>query len=202
MCGESELRTIPAFGRCDYDAWNICQNCHEELVYTKGLAYTILEENRATRQVTGPGVGNSTLTEMIIPPYIEGRRVVAVSGLGYNDTLVSVTLPDTLERIGERAFSNCTSLIDVVIPESVEQIGEEAFRGCSSLQSVTFSENCRIKALEYRVFEGCSALCYFKIPESIRTIRKNTFDGCSSLRVLDNDIVYVDNWAVAWEYHG
>ena len=201
-CGESELQTIPALGRCDYDAWNICKNCHEELVYTKGLAYTILEENRETCRVTGPGVGNSTLTELIIPPYIEGRRVVAVSGLGYNDTLVSVTLPDTLKTIEERAFRGCTSLIDIVIPEGVEQIGSWAFYECTSLQSVTFSEDCRIEVLEYRVFEGCSALCYFKIPESIRTIRRNTFDGCTSLRVLDKDIVYVDNWAVAWEYHG
>ena len=45
-----------------------------------------------------------------------------------------------LEKIGDYAFSYCSSLKSIIIPNSVTEIGEEAFYGCSSLASVTIPE--------------------------------------------------------------
>ena len=48
------------------------------------------------------------------------------------------TIPNGVTRIGEYAFSGCTSLASVTIPASVTRIGGFAFDGCTSLTSVTF----------------------------------------------------------------
>ncbi len=54
----------------------------------------------------------------------------------YNDTSLSyVSLPDTLESIGTRAFEN-TALENVVIPESVKTVKSSAFAGIEKLKKV------------------------------------------------------------------
>ena len=50
--------------------------------------------------------------------------------------IYSVSLPDSLEYIGEGAFTNCGYLRELVIPDGVKHIGSSAFEGCISLQSV------------------------------------------------------------------
>ena len=44
-----------------------------------------------------------------------------------NSEFVSVTLPESLTRIGYDAFINCTNLREITIPKSVKSIGENAF---------------------------------------------------------------------------
>lgn len=44
-----------------------------------------------------------------------------------NSGLTAIILPSTIERIGTRAFKNCTSLSACTIPESLKTMGVEAF---------------------------------------------------------------------------
>ena len=55
------------------------------------------------------------------------------------DELVSVSLPDTLQKIGSMAFYNCSNLTEIQIPESVTAIDSYAFADCSGLKTVTFA---------------------------------------------------------------
>ena len=50
-----------------------------------------------------------------------------------NYNFITVKLPSTLKRIGDFAFTGCTSLESVSIPDSVEYIGYGAFALCTSL---------------------------------------------------------------------
>ena len=50
--------------------------------------------------------------------------------------MTSVTIPNSVTRIGISAFSGCSSLTSVTIPNSVTIIYHEAFAKCSNLEDV------------------------------------------------------------------
>jgi hypothetical protein len=62
----------------------------------------------------------------------EGRREEGC------EALVSITIPDSVTRIGEAAFVLCTNLTAITIPKSVTRIGWSAFEECPNLTRVTF----------------------------------------------------------------
>ena len=51
--------------------------------------------------------------------------------------MTSVTIPNSVTKIGKSAFSGCNSLTNVNIPNSVTTIGDSAFYGCTRLISVS-----------------------------------------------------------------
>ena len=56
------------------------------------------------------------------------------------ETLINITIPNSVFEIAEDAFRYCTSLTDIVIPDNVMSIGDEAFYNCSRLTSVTIGK--------------------------------------------------------------
>ncbi len=50
-----------------------------------------------------------------------------------------LVLPDTLTRIGEKAFSGCAVLENVVLPHGLTEIGANAFEGCGGLKLAMFA---------------------------------------------------------------
>ena len=63
-----------------------------------------------------------------------GDGFEAIGNMGAFPALEAVTLPDTLERVNERAFRGCRSLRELTIPESVTYIGQDAFHDCTNLE--------------------------------------------------------------------
>ena len=51
----------------------------------------------------------------------------------------TVSVPETVVRIGVCAFYGCTALTSITVPESVESIGENAFAGCTNLAGITYA---------------------------------------------------------------
>ena len=51
--------------------------------------------------------------------------------------LVSITLPENITKIGEKAFYDCTGLTTIVIPQNVSFIGDYAFEGCNAMKTIT-----------------------------------------------------------------
>ncbi len=60
-------------------------------------------------------LGTCTDTDVVIPAVSpDGDTVIGIDGSAFADTdITSVTLPNTIEEIGRKAFNNCTSLTDV-----------------------------------------------------------------------------------------
>lgn len=86
-----------------------------------------------------------------------------------------------LTTIGGNAFDCCEALKSITIPASVETIGEYCFELCSALESVTYEEGCELTAIEGYAFRGCSALKNIIIPASVGTIGEYCFASCSAL---------------------
>ncbi len=99
-----------------------------------------------------------TTPEIYIPTTINGHTVVTIERLAFYkmDNLKSITLPDTITKIGDNAFLNCKSLVSINIPSGVTEIGTAAFYGCESLKS--FTVPAKVKNIGLTSFERCLSL--------------------------------------------
>ena len=89
-------------------------------------------------------------TTLLSNTYENGVGILSFSGdvtnmqrkniLSYHNLqkLTSITLPNTLQSIGEQVFNGATGLTSIVIPDSVTTMGNDVFHNCYSLTSVTF----------------------------------------------------------------
>ncbi len=82
----------------------------------------------------------------------EGTEVICDGAFFFN-YLLSVTIPNSVKSIGDRAFKWCFFLQSVTIPNSVTSIGDEAFSDCNSLQSVTIPNS--VKSIGNSAFSLC-----------------------------------------------
>jgi len=100
----------------------------------------------------------------------------------------SVILPNTLTAIGTQAFWG-SSLVSISIPASVETIEGGAFCRCTALQTVTFEKGSKLKTIKSGsiwsgVFESCTSLTSIEIPASVETIGWIAFRNCTSLQTV------------------
>ena len=117
----------------------------------------------------------------------------------------SVVIPDSVVRIGNWAFSGCTSLKSVTmgngvaqigfdafygtgltsvsLPDSVTEIGSGAFRNCASLTSVKLSS--RLTVIPDHLFYGCESLESISVPDSVTQIQKLAFGRCAALKTVE-----------------
>jgi hypothetical protein len=133
---------------------------------------------------------NPALTEIIIPDSI---FKIGARAFAFSPKLARVTLGNNLAAIPPRAFYECTSLKEIVLPDSVTTISENAFSDCTALKTITLGR--RLASLENSAFSGCSALTEIVIPERVSTIGENVFAGCRSLaniRVDEKNEHYAD----------
>ena len=93
----------------------------------------------------------------------------------------SVILPNTLTAIGTQAFWG-SSLVSISIPASVEEIRGSAFFGCSSLKTETFEKGSKLKT--GAGFSHCTSLTTIEIPASVETIGQYAFNDCTSLHTV------------------
>ena len=115
-------------------------------------------------------------TFVTIPDSVTKIGESAFSG---SANLTSVTVPNTVTSIGERAFSGCSGLTDITIPNSVTSIGNSAFYGCTNLTSVTIPDT--ITSIGPSAFERCSRLTDITIPDAVTSIDQLAFYNCSGL---------------------
>ena len=125
-----------------------------------------------------------------------------------NDYISTCTINENTKVIADKAFYYCHDLESVTMPESVESIGQYAFSNCSSLKYNIYdnakylgnSENpyvalikakdtsitdCTIndstKVIADYAFQYCRSLIEVTIPDSIINIGNYSFSNCGSL---------------------
>ncbi len=91
----------------------------------------------------------------------------------------NAVLPDSVIRIGDCAFKNCSGVTGVMLPDSIESIGDEAFYLCSGLTEIAIPDG--MTTIGISVFEGCSSLIRATIPDSVTSIGDFAFALCTNL---------------------
>ena len=106
--------------------------------------------------------------------------VTTIGNFAFADcTAKTVSIPESVESIGEGAFYACSSLTDVTIPGSVESIGKQAFIYCTALEKVIIKEG--VENIETGAFYSCTALTEVAISGSVESIGNIAFQDCVSL---------------------
>ncbi len=108
----------------------------------------------------------------------DGTRIIGVSAF---KNLREVTIPDSVETIGDYAFGHCP-LVSVAIPDSVTSIGTGAFYCCKKLTGIRLPAG--ISAIPKMAFDGCTALTAVDLPDSLTEIGPNAFYNCRKLTSL------------------
>lgn len=122
---------------------------------------------------------------IVIPSSYQGVPVTAIAdnafGVDYSiiRKIKSITIPDTIKKIGSSAFRHCSYLTSIIIPDSVTSIGEGAFYGCGSLTIVTIPDS--VTSIGNEAFYGCTGLTSITIPNSVTSIGSSAFSGCNGL---------------------
>lgn len=95
----------------------------------------------------------------------------------YSPSEEEAPLPVT--EIGYEAFMECGRLYSVTMPDSITKIADRAFMGCP-FSEIEISENCT--SIGYGAFAMCSALKEITVPDSVTFLDERAFYGCSSLK--------------------
>ena len=147
-------------------------------------------------------------TEAVIPDTIEGLSVINVAPHAFQDCseLTSVTLPDTLENLGERAFWNCSKLAEIHIPPTLTVLSRNMFEGClwweeqlkageyvivnsvllapSKVSKGTRSIPEGVTKIGEYAFSNDTGLTSLQLPEGLTDIGSNAFMFCSNLNEI------------------
>lgn len=87
------------------------------------------------------------------------------------DRLRLSRIPNSLETIGVRTYSNCPELKEIYFPNTLLSIGAYAFSGCSALTNISIPcEN-----IEPFTFADCNMLQYVNFSENLKSIASGAF---------------------------
>lgn len=122
-------------------------------------------------------------TDLIIPSKIRGITVKGVYSNAFkdNETIRTVTLPDTATRIFNEAFMNCTAL-ESVKGKGITQVEKNAFTN-STISVFPFEQ---LTTISNNAFEGCKNLKDVNLA-NVTTIQANAFKNASGLESLNCD---------------
>ena len=117
--------------------------------------------------------------------------------------LENITIPETVDSIGCRAFEGCKKLRSITLPRYIHEIKDHAFMNCSSLSTIYWSRDMYpngdapwdeqkkwLKHINKGVFWGCLSLTEFYYPHLSGggaycdgfSIAESAFYGCTNLR--------------------
>ena len=142
----------------------------------------------------------------------------------YTTAIGTITIPNSVTSIGERAFYRCNGLTSVTVGNSVTSIGSEAFFGCYGLTSVTWNaKKCEgWRAISDTPFYGDNItsitfgsevesipdyLCYeiskltsITIPDNVITIGGSAFYNTAWYNNQSDGVIYINK--VLYTYKG
>lgn len=142
---------------------------------------------------------NKDMTELLLFPTAKTAAAfttpdsvekIGNSAFSGNDTLRSVVISDSVKVIDDGAFSDCRHLNRVTVGKSVSTIGAGAFANCVRLDEVTLGPS--VQNIGYMAFFS-SGITQITLPHWIKSIESGAFTDCAL-----TDVYYLgtkEEWA-------
>ena len=127
----------------------------------------------------------------------EGELLSSNGNLLLMDENGTLTIPDSVTKIGEGAFANLNGLKTIIIPGSVKEIGTNAFSYNTTLETVIMQEG--VEKIYSWAFAGCSNLKNVTMPNSLNFMGNMSFYYCANLEeiVIPNKIKEIPQYCFA-----
>ena len=114
--------------------------------------------------------------EIEVNPYDiteDGELLSSNGNLLLMDEKGSLTIPDSVTKIGEGAFANLEGLKTIIIPGTVKKIERNAFSHNSTLETVIMQEG--VEEIGALAFEQCSKLKNVQLPQTLKELGSQSF---------------------------
>lgn len=100
----------------------------------------------------------------------------------YKGTGGVIALPDNVEVVGEKVFSQNGNITSFIANEGLSKISANAFEVCNNLQNVELSSS--IVSIEESAFYNCKLLVRVSIAEGLKSIGRYAFAKCPKLEEI------------------
>lgn len=154
-----------------------------------GIYYKVVNTAKHQVEVTYEGqyeeMEPNYFGEVIIPASVEfGGVQYAVVGIGkdcFTDCvkMTSISLPNSLEYLGDYAFDGCSGLSELTLPNSITRIQDSAFAGCSCLKKLDIPG---VKFIRYGTFDGCVGLELLIFRNGVKEFDPTAFSSHPNLK--------------------
>lgn len=138
--------------------------------------YALLEDNT----IAINGYSGTGKTDIIIPEIIDGLPVTSIGDYCFenNTEIEKVTFADTVDYVGQNAFSGCSNLREIVFSDNMSEIRAAAFFE-SGLEQVILPPS--IEVIDEDLFYGCPQLTSVFLPEKVTLIPFGAFQNTPKL---------------------
>ena len=145
-CGKKISAGSDFCPECGANLSDITSNTFTSFTSLGGFDFSTLQNEAQTQ------LNENELSAFEFEKMSNGKYVI--KKLKNKDELI-IFVPDCVQIIGENAFED-SSVIDVTLPEGLIKIGARAFANCTYLETIAFPDSLRI--IDDEAFVGCARL--------------------------------------------
>ncbi len=132
-------------------------------------------------------LGDSVFAYAGIKEYTFAQDATEVAAKQFENwnNLTTVTLPASIQKIGESAFDGCKALATINIDDGSElaEIGARAFAE-TAIGALDLTTCNNLTVIGANAFYNCASLTSIKLPSSLNIIGSAAFAGCSALQEI------------------
>ena len=148
----------------------------------EGLETVIFAEGSQITEIPTNTFKNTiSLEKVTLPKTIETIGENAFE----NSSVSTISLPSSLKTIEAYAFSNCDNIVSVDLFGNISYLGDYAFYDCDKLQNAKPSSG--LMYFGELAFGFCEMLTEAYIPDTVQEINGNPYAGCSGVTKFELD---------------